>query len=943
MAWCLFALFTKKAYQIAVGVTFGIDFLTQLIIWLKVNVADGSKPGFKDDASDVLVLVLLRMSLLPLLAFSAKKLWRRYAKQARNARNEYSQPDRLDSPLNPTSITDRKKEYIRLMKVANFRREVTMSVLFALYTAEAIYLGVKTVRFTYTLAYLQAFLGLGAFMSFLEYFILRNMVELATKEEGENIPSLHMHPLFYDIGLECHGCDICHEAMKKPHYDAYRCRTCDFDLCPRCYKQKDNPEFKGSGLRRDGEAITTMQYFKRLLGLVSNFWPTLVGTGIALIVYQAMLVAAPNVQGHIFDSIYRYFKDDESKREENLQRFKNVIITYIIINVVTGLARAIDSLGINLMMTKLQNSVRQKLFDALIRLDIGFYDAMHTGQLSSRMNNDCYAMVEPLQMLLDSLISNVLQLVGCGFMAFFTSWKLAILAVTVVPPISYVFRQYARWGRKINRSIWQAYGECNKVSNEALQNIRTVRAFAAEEVERENFAHGIGVTVRYGVKSACVGATVAGFSTYMNLITSTLILWYGGHLVMVEQTITVGNLVTFQLYWNMLNSAFQGLGNVFNELIRSSSAAERVFAVMDARPEMPPDEGIPVTEFNGSIKVENIKFTYATRPGKQVLSGLSLELMPKTVTALVGKSGGGKSTLVHLMLRYYDPTHGRILVDGKDLKILKAQDVRKFIGFVGQETQLFAKSILENLTYGLTDVTMDEVIVATKMANAHDFILEMEEGYETRCGERGIQLSGGQKQRIALARCFLRKPGLMLLDEATSALDAENEALVQEGIDKLLDSMSCTVCLIAHRLSTVMNAFQIAVIHGGKVAEIGNHKALVEKKGIYANLVSRQMKKEQNVIPEHLPPTGAGLPHTPKKRGSKASGGQSPTRGSKASGGQPPDEESAPAAGAGAAGKTEIDALFEEMDESSPSKPESSEDEKTDNNNQDLDAKKGKK
>lgn len=316
---------------------------------------------------------------------------------------------------------------------------------------------------------------------------------------------------------------------------------------------------------------------------------------------------------------------------------------------------------------------------------------------------------------------------------------------------------------------------------------------------------------------------------------------------------TIGKLLTFQLYWNMINNSFLSLGNVFNELIRSSSAAERVFQVMDSTPDMDPDEGERVERITGHIVCENVRFVYRTRPTKEVLCGINLELVPQKVTALVGKSGGGKSTLVHLLLRYYDPSPGgRVLVDGKDLRSLCARDVRKHIGFVSQDTQLFAKSIRENLTYGLDEaVTDDDIRAATTLANAHEFIMEMDEGYETRCGEKGVLFSGGQKQRLALARCFLRKPTVLLLDEATSALDAENESLVQAGIDKLLETCQSTVCLIAHRLSTVMQAYQIAVIHKGVIAEIGSHQVLVDQKGIYAQLVSKQLARDENIIKEN--------------------------------------------------------------------------------------------
>merc|ERR1719353_614941 len=248
--------------------------------------------------------------------------------------------------------------------------------------------------------------------------------------------------------------------------------------------------------------------------------------------------------------------------------------------------------------------------------------------------------------------------------------------------------------------------------------------------------------------------------------------------------------------------------------------------------------------------MKNIRFTYKTRPDNEVLKGVDLTMPAGSTTALVGKSGGGKSTTVHLLLRFYDPTGGQILVDGYDMKSLNASVFRRHVGFVAQDTQLFATSIEENLAYGLgRPHTRAELVEATQRANAYQFITEMEDGFDTRTGEKGVLLSGGQKQRLPIARCFLRKPKFLFLDEATSALDTENEAIVQEALADLIKEASATVVLIAHRLSTVMGCDQIAVFNKGVVMELGNHEELLAKNGVYAALVSRQIQKTAGVSP----------------------------------------------------------------------------------------------
>jgi len=453
-----------------------------------------------------------------------------------------------------------------------------------------------------------------------------------------------------------------------------------------------------------------------------------------------------------------------------------------------------------------------------------------------------------------------------------------MLALTVVPPISYAYRQYAQWGRKINRSIYCAYGEANSCATEAIHNIRTVRGFSTELHEMEKYGESIGTALQHGKKNAYVGASVSAFSTYLNLGTAVLILWYGGSQVCDTngKAMSIGSLITYQLYWNMMNTAFISLGNVFNDLIRSSSAAERVISLIDARPEYDPDQGEVVDRDTtvGHLQLKGVQFRYRTRPENLVLHGVDLDMKPGSVTALVGKSGGGKSTLVHLLMRFYEPTAGNLLLDGKDMQALSSRSVRSMCGFVAQDTQLFAKSIEENLAYGLgRPHTREELEDACRAANAHEFILETEDQYDTRVGERGMLLSGGQRQRLAIARCFLRKPRLLFLDEATSALDAENEALVQEALDKLIKESGCTVVLIAHRLSTVINANQIAVVHKGVIIERGSHDDLLSKEGIYAKLVQRQTARDASAVLEERAAAADGAAKAKGKGKGKGGGG----------------------------------------------------------------------
>eukprot|EP00928_Gymnodinium_smaydae_P033307 TRINITY_DN23893_c0_g3_i1.p1 TRINITY_DN23893_c0_g3~~TRINITY_DN23893_c0_g3_i1.p1 ORF type:complete len:960 (-),score=115.93 TRINITY_DN23893_c0_g3_i1:62-2740(-) len=847
-------------------------------------------------ANDVLVMFFLRLLLIGCFGPGSILCWRQRASrraQTANAEGRELTSD-LRTALRPAEVSPasgagvlgdeeaghadpsecsfcevnardfylQKMEERKRMDAADLLRNTLLVIGFASTTCISMYCGLKCVVFHYDSQVESSegvLLGSVLFLTNLEFFLLYNIVLEWTKDEGELLRTLHMHPLYYATDLKSHYCDVCEEEMQGPNYDAFRCRTCDFDLCTRCYRRKDKPGFKGAIIPRSGdEALSTWGYFQRIAQMALGFWRLLLSTLLSIVAAKMLQLAAPNLQGRIFDSIIQFLRGSTDSDSE----FRSVISIYVLVNVLQGLFNGAQSLTTELVMAKIQASVRDKLFVTIVRMDIGFFDAVHTGQLTSRLTNDTEGMVEPLQSLMNDLLANAIMLVGGVGMAFYTSWKLSILALTVVPPISATYRAYARWGRKLNHSIYQYLANSNQVATESLGNIRTVRAFSTEAHETGRYREGINAALHAGIKNSFVGASVSAFSSYVNLATSVLILWYGGMVIFRThgKDMSIGSLITFQLYWNMMNSAFLSLGNVFNELIRASSAAERVFTLLDARPEVDPDVGEDVDprSIKGHLELRDIRFRYRSRPENEILRGISLILPPGSTTALVGKSGGGKSTLVHLLLRFYDPESGAILLDGRDLKTLKSRQVRQAVGFVAQETQLFATSIEANIAYGIgREYTKEELHAAARAANAHEFITEEDEGYETRVGEKGVMLSGGQKQRLAIARCFLRQPKLLFLDEATSALDAENEALVQAALERLILKGGCTVVLIAHRLSTVMNATQIAVMHKGTVAELGSHKDLVLQGGIYAQLVARQMQRDKDKLDEDAPASSA--------------------------------------------------------------------------------------
>jgi ATP-binding cassette subfamily B protein len=315
------------------------------------------------------------------------------------------------------------------------------------------------------------------------------------------------------------------------------------------------------------------------------------------------------------------------------------------------------------------------------------------------------------------------------------------------------------------------------------------------------------------------------------------VLWYGGRLVL-SGSLSVGGLMAFLVYSMFVAFALGALTELWADFMRASGASERVFELLDRTPAIPASGGERLAHTQGRVQLQEVRFTYPTRPDLPVLQGIDLTIEPGEVVAIVGPSGAGKSTIASMLARLYDPQSGRILLDGKDLKELDPEWLRLQIGVVAQEPLLFSSSISDNIRYGKAGASPAEVEAAARAANAHDFIIRFPEGYNTLVGERGVQLSGGQKQRVAIARAVLKDPRLLILDEATSALDAESEHLVKDALERLMKGR--TTLIIAHRLSTVMGADRVLVLEGGKIVQSGSHSVLMGQDGLYRRLVERQ-------------------------------------------------------------------------------------------------------
>eukprot|EP00808_Paulinella_micropora_P004913 g72239.t1 len=647
---------------------------------------------------------------------------------------------------------------------------------------------------------------------------------------GVFMPSVHPHRLFWEEELKGHSCDYCRSRPTA----FYRCKACDFDLCKDCFNKKGGAKSVGEGQVRGDKgtkqerAISLAEFFARTAKLAKPHWFLLTIAFTTLILTSCVSLIMPKQQGDIINGI----------RNKDKAKFQHDVLWYVGQTVAVGIFGGIRGICFQIVGCRLEVAAANRLFGSIISQDIAFFDGATTGELTSRLTGDVYFMVSPIRSMLASFLNNLIHLVGGAYMCFHTEWRLGVLAITVVGPI-FVADQGVR-----------PLAEATSVAVQALSNIRTVRAFGQEHNERKKFEEQQLLSLAYGIRDAYTSAFTFFLASYLDLGASVLILWYGGRMVIKGEDFDLGKLIAFQLYWNMMTGSYQSLASSLMSFTQAAGAAHRVMELMDNLPDIDPEKGKPVdpATLQGALDLQDVEFFYQLRPDTPVIKKVNLSIPAGKVLALVGRSGGGKSTLVHLLMRFYDPRSGSISLDKTNLVELSPRSLHQSIGLVSQETQLFATTIEENIGYGVDDYTIEEIYAAARKANAHDFIMLFESGYQTRVGDRGIRLSGGQKQRIAIARVMLRKPKLLFLDEATSSLDSESEALVQDALDKLISEGGCTIVLVAHRLSTVVNADKIAVIDNGGIKEQGTHDELLQKKGVYAKLVQKQLARTQNML-----------------------------------------------------------------------------------------------
>ena len=609
----------------------------------------------------------------------------------------------------------------------------------------------------------------------------------------------------------------------------YSAKADDELFCPKCGTRYPDPDHKICPRCMDKGSV-----FKRLLGFFKYYKKK-------LIVYFAMLVAgtvftvlSPYVGTKLlYDNVLTPGVDENLFGEVGLVLC--VIIGARILSLLINIGQSYIVGGI---IPWVVYDLKVRIFTAMQRLSVNYYTSKQTGSLMTRVNRDSNNIYWFFVDGAPSVVVNGLMFVGILAIMFYMNWQLSLIVLVMIPLLLFLYRLIQRAFRKLHHARWINESNMSSYISDSMSGQRIIKAFAKEKEEGERFSGYSGRSAQADKRVSNAESTIFPILGLIMMFTNLVVLFVGGTMIVsLSNGMTLGKLMTFTAYMNMLYSPLDFLAWVSNWWARCVDSAQRIFEVMDAIPDVSePENPVRMPEMKGDIELKNVRFEY--EPGHPIIKNLSLSVKSGHMVGIVGKTGAGKSTIVNLMARLYDVGDGSITIDGVNVKDIASVDMRRNIGIVSQEIYLFIGTIADNIRYAKPDASMEEVITAAKTASAHDFIMKLPDGYETRIGAGGQDLSGGEKQRISIARTIIQNPKILILDEATAAMDTETERNIQQALFNLQQGR--TTVAIAHRLSTLRDADVLAVIDNGDMVEYGTHDELIKKQGEYYKLYMLQ-------------------------------------------------------------------------------------------------------
>jgi ATP-binding cassette subfamily B multidrug efflux pump len=571
-----------------------------------------------------------------------------------------------------------------------------------------------------------------------------------------------------------------------------------------------------------------MRNVMRALSYLSNYLPIAVGGGISMLLVNIANLLTPQLLRVLVD---------EGITPLVMQRVWQVAGALVGVAVVRGSFNFLQGYWSEVASQGVAYDMRNVIFEKLQKLSFSYHDHSQTGKLMTRMTSD----VEIVRMFAGRgilmLISAILMLIGTLVIMFLMNWKLALIIVVVVPFILVIFGVFVRRIIPVAQAVQRKLSALNTILQENLAGMRVVKAFAREEYETARYLRQNQELLEENINLVKLFSTVFPMLMFVANVGIIAVVWYGG-LQVINLSLSLGELVAFTGYLTFLLMPLFQMGMIGTMLSRAEASAQRVFEVLDAQSEvLDKPDAIPLPALKGEVEFHNVGFRYFGGD-QDVITKIAFKAEPGQTIAILGQTGAGKSSIINLIPRFYDVTSGKVTIDGYDIRDLTLESLRSQIGIVLQETSLFSGNIRENIAYGRPDASLDDIIAAAKAAQAHEFISELPEGYDTLVGERGVGLSGGQKQRVAIARALLVDPRILILDDSTSSVDAETEYYIQQALEELMKGRTSFV--IAQRISTVRKADKIILLENGELVAQGPHQELLESSELYVEILETQ-------------------------------------------------------------------------------------------------------